>query len=254
MRDVFVSYAHEDHVRAQALAQAFEDYGWSVWWDHRTSGGAEFDQVVDQQLDAARCVVVVWSSASTPSKWVRAEAAAADDQAKLLPITFERDLRLPIRFRQLQTTFLTSTTLTEQDPAALRLLADIAGLTGKPPLGIDPDALERAAGGRVSGAKLVTAGKWRITVRVLVVGRARYDLTLQPDGSLSGTGKFAISRADLAGRWSYNPAGQVLNLEMSGGLQEGIKAFPVTIEKWTSADTADCRFEHRRASLERLVP
>jgi TIR domain len=251
--DVFVSYAHEDRARAKALADALDGLGWSVWWDDRTRTGAKFDQVVEEQLDAARCVVVVWSSASVSSQWVRAEATAADEQGKLLPVTFERELRFPIRFRQLSTAFLTSTDLTEQTPAAKGLLADIVWMTGRTPPGLDAEGLPKGGGDRRSGAYLVTAGKWRITVRALVVARARFDLTLHPTGSLTGTGRFAISRANLAGHWQYDPAEQTLHLVMSGGLQEGMKAIPVQITQWTSPDAADCRFEHRRGRLERLV-
>jgi hypothetical protein len=59
MPDIFVSDAREDRVRAQAFAQALEVLGWPVWWDDHTRAGAEFDQVVDQQLDSALCVVVL---------------------------------------------------------------------------------------------------------------------------------------------------------------------------------------------------
>jgi hypothetical protein len=253
MPDIFVSYAHEDRARVEAFAQTLEDLGWSVWWDPRTRVGAEFDQVVEQQLDAARCVVVIWSSASVPSGWVRAEAAAADDQGKLLPVSFERELRLPIRFRQLSTAFLTSTDLTDGTPSAMALLADITRLTGRAPQGFDPEALAQFDSGRSSGAYLVTAGEWRITSRVLGV-RARFDLSLHATGLLTGTGKFAISRATLAGRWLYDPAEQTLHLEMSGGLQEGTRAMPVKITQWTSRDAADCRFDGRRAHLERIAP
>jgi hypothetical protein len=90
--DIFISYAREDVVRAQALAEAFVTLGWLIWWDDSIRAGAPFDVVIDQQLDSASCVVVVWSTASVASNWVRAEASAADEQGKLVPVSFERDL------------------------------------------------------------------------------------------------------------------------------------------------------------------
>ena len=252
MADIFISYAREDAVRAQALAEAFAELGWSVWWDDSIRAGAPFDQVIDQQLDMASCVVVIWSTASVASNWVRAEASTADEQGKLVPVSFEHDLRLPVRFRQLKAAHLTSTDLREPSNGPLQLLADIAAVTGKRPSGIELSRPLRARQGS-SGANVVTAGLWQITFRSLGA-RATYDLTLHPNSTVTGTGRWTISRASLAGRWLFDPAGQILHLELSGGLEKGTRVIPVKIVRWNGTDDADCMFEHRRAHLEKLPP
>ena len=58
MSDVFISYANEDRARVQPLAEALGRAGFSVWWVHKIVAGQEFDRVIEQALDAARCVVV----------------------------------------------------------------------------------------------------------------------------------------------------------------------------------------------------
>ena len=253
MADIFVSYAREDGNRVKAIAGTLTNMGWTVWRDDRIRGGAEFDLVIDQELDTASCVIVVWSSASVDSRWVRAEAESADEQGKLVPVTFEHELRLPVRFRQINTTFLTSTELSEQTPDVVGLLTDIAVRTGKRPNAIAWSLTDTANRERSSGARIVTSGQWRITMRVARM-RAIYDLNLHPTGMVTGTGRWTISRAKLSGRWVFDPAAQILHLEMSGGIEKGTRAVPVRITKWTSADSADCRFERRRARLERVRP
>jgi TIR domain len=246
--DIFISYAREDAVRAHELADAFVSLGWSVWWDDSIRVGAPFDQVIDQQLDMAPCVVVIWSTASVASNWVRAEASAADEQGKLVPVSFEYDLRLPVRFRQLKAAHLTSTDLLEPSDDTSQLLADIADLTGKQPSGIEIDP-----NGRSSAANVVTAGNWRITLRMLGA-RAIYDLTLHPNGTVTGTGRWTISRANLAGRWLFDPAGQILHLELSGGIEEGTRATTLKIVRWNGVRDAEGIYENRRAHLEKLPP
>ncbi len=253
MADIFISYAREDAVRAHALAEALVSLGWSVWWDDSIRVGAPFDQVIDQQLDMASCVVVIWSTASVASNWVRAEASTADEQGKLVPVSFEHDLRLPVRFRQLKTAHLTSTDLREQSTGTLQLLADIAAMTGKQPSGIEQSWMHVRDRQRSSGANVVTAGNWRITFRALGA-RAIYNLTLHPNSTVTGTGRWTISRADIAGRWLFDPAGQILHLELSGGIEEGTRVEAVKIVRWNSADDADCMFANRRAHLEKLPP
>jgi hypothetical protein len=36
--DIFISYAKEEKERAAVLAEALEDFGWSVWWDRVIPG------------------------------------------------------------------------------------------------------------------------------------------------------------------------------------------------------------------------
>ena len=170
-----------------------------------------------------------------------------------MPVTFESGLRLPVRFRQLNVSHLTSTDIREPSGEALQLVADIARLTGKAPTGVDKAAYQAAGRGRSSGANLVTVGHWRISVRFLGMG-GYYDLRLHPNGTVTGTGKWAISRVELAGRWQFDPAEQVLHLEMSGGIQEGTRAMPIKITKWLTPDSAECVFDGRKARIERVIP
>src|SRR6188508_2064980 len=72
---VFVSYTHEDRAKAKVLADGLSARGWSVWWDRTIPPGRTFDEVIEEALDDAQCVVVLWSTTSIASNWVRAEAA-----------------------------------------------------------------------------------------------------------------------------------------------------------------------------------
>lgn len=70
MADIFISYAREDRPRVIPIAKAFEDQGWSVWWDTQIPPGKTFFSVIKEALDAAKCVVVLWSKQSIDSEWV----------------------------------------------------------------------------------------------------------------------------------------------------------------------------------------
>ena len=64
MTDIFVSYAHEDKARIEPLINLLEEFGWSVWWDTKIQTGVLFDMEIESALNAARCVLVVWSLVS----------------------------------------------------------------------------------------------------------------------------------------------------------------------------------------------
>ena len=100
MADVFVSYSRADRERVGTVSRCLEEGGRSLWWDKQLASGEDYSQVIERELDAARCVVVAWSGTARESLWVRAEANAALDQGKLVQINLDR-ARLPLPFTML---------------------------------------------------------------------------------------------------------------------------------------------------------
>jgi hypothetical protein len=99
---VFISYAREDAAIAAELARALGARGWSVWWDPQIKAGETFDQVIERELDAASCIVVLWSTHSASSEWVKNEASAAVERGVLIPARIDA-VRPPLEFRRRQT-------------------------------------------------------------------------------------------------------------------------------------------------------
>ena len=101
MSDIFISYASADRETAHKFADALEGLGWSVWWDREIPPGKTFDQVIEEELDSARCVVVLWSKESVRSRWVRTEASAALDRERLVPALIDT-VAIPLEFKRIQ--------------------------------------------------------------------------------------------------------------------------------------------------------
>ncbi|MGE0740337.1 MAG: toll/interleukin-1 receptor domain-containing protein [Hyphomonadaceae bacterium] len=89
MADVFISYSRLDHERVQPIADRLASLGYSVWWDKHTRSGQDFVDELKQQLDSARCVLVVWSHNARSATWVQTEAAYAHDAGKLLQLAID---------------------------------------------------------------------------------------------------------------------------------------------------------------------
>ena len=102
MADVFVSYTANDRDRVAQLVEALQGAGLSVWWDRGIDVGSTFDREIERELEAARCVVVVWSNTSVESEWVRNEAFEAQSRERLVPILID-DVKPPLAFRRAQT-------------------------------------------------------------------------------------------------------------------------------------------------------
>lgn len=109
MASVFLSYAREDAAKAKALAGALERAGHEVWWDRHIHSGSEYAGAIEEALERADAVLVLWSSDAARSSWVRDEAAEGRDSGRLVAATLD-ETRPPIGFRQFQSTDLSGWT------------------------------------------------------------------------------------------------------------------------------------------------
>ncbi len=88
-KTVFISYARADRQRVRPIADALTAAGYEVWWDIMIEGGAAFARTIGAQLQAADAIVVVWSTTSVVSDWVRDEADLARQRGRLVPVLLD---------------------------------------------------------------------------------------------------------------------------------------------------------------------
>lgn len=124
MPDIFLSYNREDQQKAKLIANALAEEGFDVWWDTILRAGQTYDEVTERQLHASRAVVVLWSSRSVKSKWVRAEATLGDRKSALIPVMIEPCDR-PIMFELIQTADLVGWEGDTTHPSWLAFIADV---------------------------------------------------------------------------------------------------------------------------------
>lgn len=105
MADVFISYKREDRIWAERIAAALAAAGYTTWWDTSLIAGEHFNEAIDRELDAARCVVVIWSATARASRWVQAEAISGFERGILVAARLD-DVRLGYPFEVVQTLLL----------------------------------------------------------------------------------------------------------------------------------------------------
>ena len=89
MSDLFISYSNENRDIAKMLAETLQEENLEVFWDKKIPSGALWDDKVKFELGVAKCVIVLWSSASRKSLWVKGEAAEAYDKGTYLPFSID---------------------------------------------------------------------------------------------------------------------------------------------------------------------
>jgi formylglycine-generating enzyme required for sulfatase activity len=131
MSDIFISYKREEQPIARKLADALELEGWSVWWDPKLRAGEHFDDVIEAALKESKCVIVLWSSGSLQSRYVRDEATYALEHNKLVPVAIE-NVELPLRFRGVHTLTLSNWGRSADSLEYGKLVEDISGRLDNP--------------------------------------------------------------------------------------------------------------------------
>ncbi len=133
MADVFLSYSSRDRERARTVAEELRAHDLSVWWDRELLAGKNFDQSIQAELDAARCVVVLWSADSIASTWVRAEATRAQERDILVPALIEPvEKQLPVPFNLLHSVHLTDWQPRSRHQEFGKLLERVSALVERP--------------------------------------------------------------------------------------------------------------------------
>jgi TolB-like protein/Tfp pilus assembly protein PilF len=101
--DVFVSYKAEDRARVRSIVEALQADGLSVWWDAHIGAGEEWREAIAENLDKAKCIVVIWSKRSVgpEGRFVRDEAARAVKRHAYLPVTIDK-VEPPLGFGETQ--------------------------------------------------------------------------------------------------------------------------------------------------------
>src|SRR5215831_11186815 len=122
--DIFLSYAREDSSWAATMAQAFENAGWSVWWDSTIGTASKWMRVVESELERARCVVMLWSDHAMQSDWVRREGMAGLDRDVLIPVRI-RESEIPEVFGSIQFANLITWNGDQSAPSFMELLQSI---------------------------------------------------------------------------------------------------------------------------------
>jgi TIR domain len=125
MADIFLSYSRKDSPRARQVADALTLAGWDVWWDVNLTAGEKFRHEIQNQLNASKCVVVLWSRDSVQSDFVIDEAEEGKRRGILVQAIVD-DVQPPFGFGGAQWANLIAFTGDDDSPGLTDLMAGIA--------------------------------------------------------------------------------------------------------------------------------
>jgi serine/threonine-protein kinase len=197
MSDVFVSYKAEDRRRIRPLVQCLQADGYSVWWDEQIGAGDSWREMIERELDAARCVIVIWSKRSVgpDGGFVREEASRAQRRRAYVPVLIDA-IDPPLGFGEKQATSLRGWKGDCADhryrsvlSAVRRLAGD--GSTAEPSRQGSRTVSRRAvlAGGAVAAVAIAGLGAWELLKPASA--SASNSIAVLPFANLSGDPKQA---------------------------------------------------------------
>ena len=160
-----MSYARMDEAIAARIARELGKAGISVWYDRELPAHRPYSDVIATELEAAPAVLVLWSSASTQSQWVRSEANRARELGKLVQARTNGG-RLPMPFDQIQCANLTNWRGGSAHPGWAQVRKSIDALLN----GDQPTRITLPAETSASRRKLILGGAAAITFAALGTG------------------------------------------------------------------------------------
>lgn len=132
MAEVFLSYARPSLTAARRVAAELRSAGFDVWFDEHLPAHRAYSEVIEEQLDSARAVLVLWSQAAAQSQWVRSEANRARETDRLVQARLD-DVRLPMPFDQIQCADLRGSSGDPKPPGWQSIVESVAALVERQP-------------------------------------------------------------------------------------------------------------------------
>ena len=230
MAEVFLSYKREDKERVRLVAEALGREGFDVWWDERIVPAERWDEEIEQNIGAARAVIVFWTPDSVRSHWVRTEAEFAKSANKLVPITLIA-CQPPLAFLLVQAVDLTRWRGEVDDRNWLRAVAWLRDLiAGKPPTEQKQAQQLRAdwrvAYGEFNGEPVFDGKTITRSAPAATLFRDRAELPLM---RVIPGGQFKMGSLDSEGQTSERPLHVV---SVAGPIAVGV--FPLTRAEWNA--------------------
>lgn len=132
MADVFLSYARRSEGSVKLVASRLRRRGFSVWFDEQLPAHRTYSDVIEEELERASAVLVLWSAEAVRSQWVRSEANRARETGRLVQARLD-EARLPMPFDQIQCADLRRWHGGEDDLGWASVLAGVEALAGREP-------------------------------------------------------------------------------------------------------------------------
>lgn len=131
MSHIFISYARPDEPLAILIADGLRQGGFEVWRDDELPAHRAYADVIEERINGAKAVVVLWSAEAARSHWVRAEADTARGRLTLVQVSLDGTLP-PMPFNQIQCADLKAWDGQRTAPGWRKLVASVTELAGNP--------------------------------------------------------------------------------------------------------------------------
>jgi hypothetical protein len=136
MADVFVSYKKTDADRVRPLVEHLRAAGLDVWWDEGIQPSTSWRAEIAKQLNAAKCVVAVWTQDSVDpeqGQWVMEEATHALNRRVLAPVRLDL-VSPPLGFGEVQYADLAAWSGSAEDPRFQHYLGIVQAIVKSEPI------------------------------------------------------------------------------------------------------------------------
>ena len=131
MADIFFSYCREDLERILPIVRALEAKGFTIFLDRTIPAAKSWHEVISDELETARCVMVAWPETSIRSGFVIEEADYGKQHSALTPLLLN-PVKPPFGFGAIQAADLTDWDGSDQAESFRELYRDILEHLGPP--------------------------------------------------------------------------------------------------------------------------